>query len=146
VVALVAWQPAVAAPSRWWLAALPAATAILIVVNVPAWFGVLVYWDLPGALCLAAALSAVALPAAARRQVITALSGWLAVALLGTVAAIARGLSLVWMVSTPANFDGFHYLMLGVAIQAGVAALVAVLGVVQVRRIGRTISPAVAAI
>jgi hypothetical protein len=50
------------------------------------------------------------------------------------------------MVSTPANFDGCHYLMLGVAIQAGVAALVAVLGVVQVRRIGRTISPAVAAI
>jgi hypothetical protein len=145
VVALVAWQPAVAAPSRWWLAALPAATAILVVVNVPAWFGVLVYWELPGALCLAAALSAVALPAAARRQMITALSGWLAVALLGTVAAIAKGLSPVWMVWTPANFDGFHYLILGVAIQAGVAALVAVLGVVQVRMISRTISLAVAA-
>ncbi len=48
VATLVAWQPAVAAPSHWWLAVLPAATAILIVVNVPAWFGVLVYQDLPG--------------------------------------------------------------------------------------------------
>lgn len=145
VVALVAWQPAVAVPSRWWLAALPAATAIYVVVNLPAWFGVLVYWDLPGALCLAAALSAVALSSMARRQVITAWSGWLAVALLGTVAAIARGLSLLSMLSTPANFEGFHYLVLGVAIQAGVAALVAALGAVQVRRTGRTISPAVAA-
>lgn len=145
VVALVAWQPAVAVPSRWWLAVLPAATAIYVVVNVPAWFGVLVYWDLPGALCLAAALSAVALPAAARRQMITALSGWLAVALLGTVAAIARGLSLVSMLSTPANFEGSHYLILGVAIQAGVAALVAALGVVQGRKMGRTISSSVMA-
>lgn len=141
VVALVAWQPTVAVPSRWWLAALPAATAILIVVNVPAWFGVLVYWDLPGALCLAATLSAVALPAMARRHVVTALSGWLAVALLGTVAAIVRGLSLVWMLSTPASFEGFDYLTLGVAIQAAVAALVAALGVVHIRRLGRTISP-----
>ncbi len=48
---------------------------------------------------------------------ITALSGALAVALLGTVAAIAAGLSLVSMLSTPVGFEGSHYLILGVAIK-----------------------------
>lgn len=145
VLALVAWQPVVAVPSRWWLAALPGATAILIVVNVPGWFGVLIYWDLPGALCLAAALSAVALPAMARRRLITALSGWLAVMILGAVAAVVRGLSLVWMLATPTSFEGFYYLTLGAAIQAGVAALVAALGLVQIWRMGRAASPSVVA-
>jgi hypothetical protein len=143
VVALVAWQPAVPDPSRWWLAALPGATAILVVVNMPGWFGVLIYWDLPGALCLAAALSALALPAMARRGLITAMSGWLAVMILGAVAAVVRGLSLIWMLSAPASFEGFHYLTLGAAIQAGVAALMAAVGFVQIGRIGRTISPSI---
>ncbi|MET3805506.1 MFS family permease [Nakamurella sp. UYEF19] len=117
-----------------WMLAMPVAAAVLVAVNVPGLFGVLIWWNPPGALCLAAVIAAIVLPVLGRREVLEPLSCWLAVAVLGPIAAVLQGLTLLTMMWTLGGTAGWGYLILGMLVQACAAGTV---GVIAVLRVGR---------